>query len=301
MLTTLKQLETRLENAKKRNVAVVCADEQSISAVLNPALKPYIHPVFFGNEAQIKDILTKQYDIQEAYDIVPSSDDCDSAQKAVASIKNGQCDVLMKGYLQTRDFLKAIIDKEQGIVGDRLLTHIALNEIPTYHKVLLTTDGGMVVHPDFKMKQEIALNVLEVAHRLGIEKPNIAILSAAEHVNQKHKDSIEARQLQEFLMTDYTFACNAAGPISLDIALSLDSAKKKHYEHPVAGNADILIGSDIDMMNVLGKSITTLAQGSMAGIVWGANVPIVMTSRGSSSQEKLYSLMLALAICEDVL
>jgi phosphate butyryltransferase len=200
----------------------------------------------------------------------------------------------MKGHLQTRTFLKAVVDREKGIATSKLLSHVALNEIPTYHKLLLTTDGGMVTSPSKEEKKILIQHGIEVMNKIGVAKPKVGLLAAAEKVNPKITSSVEAEEIMQEFQNEAPDSCWIDGPISLDLSLSKEVARIKHYESPVAGDADIVVGPDITTMNVLGKSLTILAGAKMAGLIMGASVPIVMVSRGSTEEEKAYSILVAM-------
>lgn len=226
--------------------------------------------------------------------VVPAETEEECAAIGVKMAKNNELDFLMKGHLQTRTFLKAVVDREKGIATSKLLSHVALNEIPTYHKLLLTTDGGMVTSPSKEEKKILIQHGIEVMNKIGVAKPKVGLLAAAEKVNPKITSSVEAEEIMQEFQNEAPDSCWIDGPISLDLSLSKEVARIKHYESPVAGDADIVVGPDITTMNVLGKSLTILAGAKMAGLIMGASVPIVMVSRGSTEEEKAYSILVAM-------
>lgn len=284
-----ESLLKKFDVKQKVRIGVVCPhDKVSIQAVFNPLVVDYVQPVLIGNSQIITDLLaTFDYHAE----VVPSESEETSAALAVQLVKEGKLDCLMKGHLATRTFLKAIVNKELGI-AEQLLTHVAVNDIPNYHKLLLTTDGGMVLQPTKTEKRTLIAHGVKVMQKLGVKKPKVGLLAAAEIVNPKITSSVEAQELAtEFAETaDFEIA----GPISFDLATNREIAEIKHYENPVAGEADVLVGPDITTMNVLGKSLTGFSKATMAGIVMGAKVPIVMVSRGSNEKEKAYSILVAM-------
>ncbi len=291
-MSKFERLLATFQISKKIRIGVVnAADEATIKAVFHPKISRFLEPVLIGNEQAIKLVLAK---LKKTADIIPAETDEDSAATGVQLAKAKQIDFLMKGHISTRTFLKAVVNKEQGISGGRLLGHIVLNDIPTYHKLLLTTDGGMVLKPDKEEKKQLIAYSIDVMNRIGIEKPKIALLAASEVVNPKIPSSVEAEEIMHELQHEFPESCEIDGPLSLDLAVSKEIAQKKNYVSSVAGEADILIGSDITTMNVLGKSLTVLAGGQMAGIIMGADVPIVMVSRASSVIEKMYAILMAM-------
>lgn len=286
------ELLTNFSSDQKIRIGVVCAnDEVTIQSVFNEKVRDYLEPVLIGDEEKMIPILAENGFSARLVSAV-TEEDC--AAIGVEMVKKKEIDFLMKGHIQTRTFLKAVVDREKGIAISDLLSHVALNEIPAYHKLLLTTDGGMVTAPSKEDKKILIKHGIEVMNKIGIEKPKVGLLAAAEKVNPKIASSVEAEEIMQELQAEAPDSCWIDGPISLDLSLSKAVAKIKHYESPVAGDADIVVGPDITTMNVLGKSLTILAGAKMAGLIMGASVPIVMVSRGSTEEEKAYSILVAM-------
>ncbi|MGL9729875.1 phosphate acyltransferase [Enterococcus sp. DIV0756] len=286
------ELLTNFSSDQKIRIGVVCAnDEVTIQSVFNEKVRDYLEPILIGDEEKMIPILAKNGFSARLVSAV-TEEDC--AAIGVEMVKKKEIDFLMKGHIQTRTFLKAVVDREKGIAISDLLSHVALNEIPAYHKLLLTTDGGMVTAPSKEDKKILIKHGIEVMNKIGIEKPKVGLLAAAEKVNPKIASSVEAEEIMQELQAEAPDSCWIDGPISLDLSLSKAVAKIKHYESPVAGDADIVVGPDITTMNVLGKSLTILAGAKMAGLIMGASVPIVMVSRGSTEEEKTYSILVAM-------
>lgn len=286
------ELLTNFSSDQKIRIGVVCAnDEVTIQSVFNEKVRDYLEPVLIGDEEKMIPILAENGFSARLVSAV-TEEDC--AAIGVEMVKKKEIDFLMKGHIQTRTFLKAVVDREKGIAISDLLSHVALNEIPAYHKLLLTTDGGMVTAPSKEDKKILIKHGIEVMNKIGIEKPKVGLLAAAEKVNPKIASSVEAEEIMQELQAEAPDSCWIDGPISLDLSLGKAVAKIKHYESPVAGDADIVVGPDITTMNVLGKSLTILAGAKMAGLIMGASVPIVMVSRGSTEEEKAYSILVAM-------
>lgn len=286
------ELLTNFSSDQKIRIGVVCAnDEVTIQSVFNEKVRDYLEPVLIGDEEKMIPILAQNGFSARLVSAV-TEEDC--AAIGVEMVKKKEIDFLMKGHIQTRIFLKAVVDREKGIAVSDLLSHVALNEIPAYHKLLLTTDGGMVTAPSKEDKKILIKHGIEVMNKIGVEKPKVGLLAAAEKVNPKIASSVEAEEIMQELQAEAPDSCWIDGPISLDLSLSKAVAKIKHYESPVAGDADIVVGPDITTMNVLGKSLTILARAKMAGLIMGASVPIVMVSRGSTEEEKAYSILVAM-------
>lgn len=292
-------LSTLKNNKTAKRLGLVCAeDPKALGAVMKVWKEGLITPVLFGNKEKIKSILAEWHgDMPEGDpEIVEAEGAADSAEKAVAAVRNGQVDFLMKGRLETPELLRAVVNKEKGLAAGRVMSHVALNEIPAYHKLLLTTDGGMLPYPDLEQKKGITENAVAMMNRLGYECPKVCVLASSENVNPKMPETTDAVALKEMNRSGEIKDCIIEGPISLDLAMVKERAEEKGYESPCAGDADILILPNVHAGNILGKSLVEMAGAKMAGLVLGAACPIVLTSRASSFEEKFNSLMLACLI-----
>lgn len=282
------------ENKKK--VAVVAAhDEHTLEAVFKARENNIVDPILIGDKAEINDILSKNnYFLNDEY-ILDIKNESDAAYKAVELVNTNKADFIMKGKIQTADLLKAVVDKEKGFRTDRLMSHFVIQEIPSYHKLLVTTDGGMVMYPGLEEKKQIIQNAVDTLISIGYEKPKVAVLAAVEKVNPKMPEAIDAAELKKMNEAGEIQNCIIEGPISYDLAMNKESATIKGFNSPVAGDADILVTPNITAGNILGKCLIYSANSKMAGFIVGAKVPIVLTSRGSSSEEKYLSLVLSAA------
>ncbi|MEG0285130.1 MULTISPECIES: phosphate acyltransferase [Vagococcus] len=295
----LKKQLSSTASTPKRVVVANASDEHTLSAVMSLYKEGILIPVLIGEKSVILELLEKMAVSSETIktlDIIDIAGDTEIAEKAVSVIRDGDGDVLMKGHIQTRDLLKAVVNKEKGIRESKALSHVAINEIPYYHKLLFLTDGGMMLTPDVDTKEDILLNALSLTKKLGYVHTNVAVLDASENVNPKLQASTDAVILKDRFESNDFGDVTVEGPISLDLSLSKEIAKEKDYESPVAGEADILLVPDIVAGNLLGKSMVTFGKGKMAGLVLGAKVPIIITSRGSTTEEKMNSLMIACAM-----
>lgn len=280
----------------RKKVAVAAAhDEHAMEAVFHAAENNIVEPVFIGYKEKIKEIAAKLGKTVSDDSIIDTADDIEAAAKAVELARNGQVDFIMKGKLQTADLLRAVVDKEKGLRTGKVMSHVSIQEVPSYHKLLITTDGGMMMYPDLEQKKKIIENAVEVLHSLGYENPKVAVLAAVETVNPKMPESVDAGKLKEMNQNGEINGCIVEGPISYDIAMNKESGEIKGFVSPVAGDPDILIVPNITCGNILGKCLVYSAGAKMAGFIVGAKVPIVLTSRGSSSEEKYLSLVLSAA------
>ena len=294
----LKNLEAMAElvkaNPKKKRIVLCCAhDEHSLDAVYEAYKDGIVTPIFVGKEEEIKKICNEEgFDFGDVT-IYNIDDDVECAKKAVELIRNGEGDFLMKGKMQTADLLKQVVNKETGLQIGKIMSHVGIFEIPNYHKLVVMTDGGMLVSPDLEKKAKIINNAVETLHNMGYENPKVGVLCAAEKLNEKAQESVDAAALKEMNEKGEISGCIVEGPISYDIALNKDIADFKGFESPVAGDADILIVPNMAAGNMLGKSWCLTAGGEMAGIIVGAKAPIVLTSRGATAEEKFYSIVFA--------
>ncbi|MCD8323507.1 MAG: bifunctional enoyl-CoA hydratase/phosphate acetyltransferase [Clostridiales bacterium] len=296
----LKNFDVLIEKVKgfpepKRVVVAAAGDAHTLEAIKEAVDEGIVVPVLVGDKAKIQEIAAEIGLTVAEEDIYDVPDVVEAAQKAVALIREGKGDFIMKGKLETAQILKPVVNKETGLGTGRVMSHFVLDEIPNYHKLIVTTDGGMMTYPTLEQKKDIIVNTVETLKALGYENPKIACVAAVEKVNPKMPETVEADALKQMNKNGEIKDCIVEGPISLDIALSKEIANVKGFDSPVAGDADVILVPNIQVGNILGKSITVIAGGNMAGFIVGAQVPIVMTSRGSSAKEKYLSLVLAAA------
>jgi phosphate butyryltransferase len=212
----------------------------------------------------------------------------------VALVRAGEADMLMKGVLDTSILLKAALNKENGLNAGRLTSHVAVMEVPTYHKLLIVTDAAINIAPDLAGKLDIIANAVQVARAIGLANPKVALLAAVEKVNwDKMPCTADAAIITQMNRRGQLKGCIVDGPLALDNAVSAESAQIKKIVSEVAGDADILVAPDIEAGNILYKCLLDLGQAKGAGIVVGASKPIVLTSRADSAETKLASIALA--------
>ena len=277
-------------NPVKKRIVLCCAhDEHSLDAVYEAYKEGIVTPVFVGKEDEIKAICKENgFDFGDVK-IYNEDDDVEAAKTAVRLIREGEGDFLMKGKMQTADLLRQVVNKETGLQCGKIMSHVGLFQVPNYHKVV------MLLAPDLEQKVKIINNAVDVLHALGYEDPKVAVVCGAEKLNKKAQESVDAAALKEMNQNGEITGCTVEGPISYDIALSKEIADFKGFESPVAGEADALIMPIMAAGNMLGKAWTVSSTGMMAGIIVGAKAPIVLTSRGSTAEEKFYSIVLAAA------
>lgn len=281
-------------NDTKKKVAVAAAhDEHTLEAVFRAVNDKLVEPVLIGNKDKIIEILHKLSVEFDDNKIIHTDGDTEAAEKTVELINEGNADFIMKGKLQTADLLKAVVNKEKGLRTGNVMSHVAILEIPAYHKLIAVTDGGMMMYPNAEEKKQIIENVVDVFLAMGYECPKVAILAAVETVNPKMPEAVDADILKKMNQNGEIKNCLVEGPISVDLTFNKESAKIKGYKSPVTGEADIIIAPNITTGNIMSKALLEFANGTMAGMIVGAKVPIVLTSRGATSEEKYLSLVLS--------
>ena len=295
-----EELEDLVRGRAPGRIAVAAAHDdhvlQSVNAVCNLG---YASAVLIGDKEKIFEHADNlELDLSNIT-IIKELDPQACAVQAVNMVNNGEADILMKGQLQTAELLRAVLAKEQGLRTDRLLSHIGLYEMPSYHKLLMVTDAGINIQPDLQQKAQIIKNAVEVAHCLGNDNPKVAVLSAVELINSSMSATLDAAALSLMAKRGQIRNCLVDGPLAMDNAIDRQAARQKHIESEVAGDADVLLAPNIEAGNILVKSLVFLAQARSCGIITGARVPLVVTSRAESSEAKYYSILLALALGEN--
>jgi phosphate butyryltransferase len=297
VLHSFNDLTAKVRNIGKKTAVVAAAhDEHALEAVLTASGEGYIDYLLVGNREKIHEIAAILHSAVADNAIIDSASEMEAAEKAVALIREGEGDFLMKGKLETATLMRAVINKETGIRKESIMSHVAFFEVPAYHKLLGATDGGMIPYPTLEQKIIIIKNAVEVFRTLGYERPKIAVLAASETVNERMPETSDAKALKEYCAKGELGDCSVEGPISLDLTLSKESAAIKGYESPITGDADILVVPNIACGNILGKSLVYMGHAKMAGCIVGAKVPVVLTSRGASAEEKQLSIMLSAAL-----
>jgi len=292
-----KELIEKIQNdkSKKRVVVVVAQDEHTLQAVFKAKKDGIVEPILIGDKVKIKEVLQHLNESIDDEAIINVDGDAAAAIKAVELICENKADFIMKGKIQTADLLRAVVNKEKGLRTGSVMSHIAIFEVPTYHKLLAVTDGGMMMYPNLNDKKQIIENAVNAFIAMGYEKPKVAVLTAVESVNPKMPETVDADMLKKMNKNGDIKDCIIEGPISYDLVMNKQSAKIKGFDSPVTEDTDILVVPNITTGNILGKSLIFSAGAKMAGFIVGAKVPIVLTSRGSTAEEKYLSLVLSAA------
>ena len=285
-------LNVAIERGPKK-IAVACAEDVEIlKAIKYASDEKIVEPILIGNMEKIIEISNNiDFDISgfETYDFSTMEE---SAEKAVRLVSEGNADMVMKGLIDTAKILKAVLNKEYGLRTGNVLSHVAVFDVKKYHKLLFVTDAAMNIAPTLMQKKQIIENSLEVVRAIDISEPKVAVVCAKEKVNEKMICTVEAGKLAEMNENGEIKGCIVGGPFALDNAVSKEAAIVKGIDHPVAGDADIILCPNIEAGNVLYKALNFLSDARSAGIIVGAAAPIVLVSRADSKDAKLNSIAL---------
>lgn len=296
-ITNLRQLEDEARRVGPRVVVVAAGQEPELLEAAHDATAGGIARfVLVGDESTIRSLGAERgIDLTEMTIIdVPSTSL--SAREAIRRVREGSADLAMKGKIDTAEFLRAALDRDAGLRTGRLLTHVAIYEIPGIDRLLFVSDAGMVALPTLEDKVAIVQNAVDVAHRIGIPEPRVAVLAATEMVNPKLPTSLDAAALSKMAERGQIRGAIVDGPLALDNAVSIESARAKGIRSPVAGLADILIAPNVEAGNMLVKAITYFAGGKMAGVVAGGQRPLIVASRSDPHETKLASIGLGVLL-----
>jgi phosphate butyryltransferase len=296
VLKTLNDLNRLVEGTMRKKLVLAAAqDQHSLGAVIKAWKNNIIEPILIGDKEGIQNICAlNNYDITGVR-IIHEPDTEKSVEMAVRMVSSKQADILMKGKIGSSTLLKCVLNKEWGLRTGNLLSHFALFEVETYHKVIAVTDVAMNIAPNLQEKIAIVNNSVACLNRLGYIMPKVAVLGAVEMVNENMEATLDAALLSKMNQRDQIKNCIIDGPLAFDNAISLESAQHKGIRSEVAGETDLLLMPDIEVGNVLYKSLVFFAKAKVASIILGALVPIVLTSRSDSEQAKYDSILLAAA------
>jgi phosphotransacetylase len=275
-------------------VAYPC-EATALSGAVEAAKRGLIVPLLVGPAARIKEIATSSGIDLDKLEIVDVPHD-EAAAKAVSLIREGRAEILMKGSLHTDELMSAIVARDGGLRTGRRISHVFVMDVPTYHKVLIVTDGAINIAPTLEDKVDICQNAIDLAVSLGLEKPKVAILAAVETVTSKMPATIDAAALCKMAERGQIKDGVLDGPLAFDNAISKQAADTKGIQSKVAGDPDILLAPDLEAGNILAKQLSFLANADSAGMVLGARVPVILTSRADSVRSRIASCAVAMLV-----
>jgi len=293
-LSELKEL--LVDKPTRRLVLAAAQDNNSLTSALKAAQDGFIEPILVGDKEAVQNIATQLNLDLSGVRMIHEPDTEMAVEIAVKMVRSNQADILMKGQVGTSSLLKAVLNKEWGLRSGALLSHFAIFEVEAYHKLIAVTDVAMNIAPNLQEKISIVNNAVACLNKLGVEMPKVAVLGAVEMVSENMQATLDAALLSKMNQRDQIKHCIIDGPLAFDNAISLESAKHKGIRSEVAGDTDLLLMPDIEVGNVLYKSLVFFAHAGVAAVILGATAPIVLTSRSDSDQAKYYSILLAAAI-----
>lgn len=292
----VKNFDHLLELVKqkgKKKVVIISADDLDLLKVASKAEEMELAEfILLGDPAEIEKIISEN-NLSISAKIIEEKDHKKAADKAVDMVVSGEADILMKGMLQSGIFLKAVLNKEKGLNIGKQITQISVIEKENNDGLLMITDCAIAMNPDLMEKKAILENAVELAHKLGYEKPKAAVLASVEVINPSMPDTIDAAVLSKMSERGQIKGCIVDGPFALDNVISMESAEHKGIKGPVAGNADIILVPNLSVGNTLSKAITFFAKKKVPSVTMGVAVPIVFTSRTEHMDGKLLSIAMA--------
>lgn len=298
MIHKLSELIERAKSKSKRKIAVAAAEDEPVLKSIMAAMKEgIVTPILIGNKADIENIaLSINFDLSDVQIVHNNKGANESASIAVSMVKSGEADILMKGFVSTGALLKAVLDKENGLRKGKILSHVAFFESPHYHKLLCVTDVAMNMDPDFDTKVHILNNAVEACHNIGIEIPKVAVVAAVEVVNPKMEATVHAAMMKTMSDRKQFTGCIVDGPLALDNAVNKEAAHHKGIVSDVAGDCDVILVPNLEAGNMFYKALNFMGGATVAAVIMGASVPIVLTSRSDSGSSKMFSIALAAAM-----
>jgi len=298
-ITKLEQIVEKVKSLpNKRLVGAFTVDSHSIEAINEAIEFGLIDATLVGDENIIKKSCEELKISPSKFEIIHEPNDVIATAKAVDLINQGKGDILMKGLISTETYMRAILNKDKGLLPPKaVLTHVSVIENPNYHKLLIVGDVAIIPLPDIHQKVAIVNSLIRTAKSLGIEKPKVALIAAAEQVSMGITSSYEAALISKMADRGQIKGAFVEGPLSIDLAIDKESAEIKGMKNDVVGDADCLLFPNIEAGNVFYKTNTKLAGAELAAMVFGAKVPCILSSRGDSAKTKLYSIALTALVC----
>jgi len=300
-VTKLEQMFDLLKSKdKKRLVAAFANDSHTIGAVNQAVDMGLIEATLVGDKDIISKVCSEMKIDIDKFKIVQEPDEMKAAEKAVELINDGKGNILMKGLVSSDKYMRAILNKEKGLMANpnSILSHVTVIENPRYPKLIIVADVAIIPLPDLKQKIAMTNYLIQTAHALGIEKPKIAILAATEQMSIGMPACVDAAIIAKMADRGQIKGAIVDGPLALDVAIDKESCEIKKLNSPISGDADAILFPNIESGNVFFKTNTKLAGAELGAVVFGAKVPAVLTSRGDSEKTKLYSIALAACLAK---
>ena len=294
MTSEFESILLSMKPKKMHTVAIAAAtDVNVLQSVINAHKMGFVNAILCGDQDEIKSVSEKNNLDISNFKIIHCSDELESARTAVSCVRSGRADILMKGLIHTADVLRAALNREYGIRGDDILSHVSVMYSPSRKRTLFLTDIAMVMYPDLETKVKLIKNAVSVARHMGVDMPRVAPLCAVETLNPAMQATVDASELYNMNQRGEICECVVSGPVGFDIAVSPDAARIKGIKGPVAGNADVLLFDNIEAGNNTLKAMVQFGDWIFGGIIVGARAPIIVNSRSDSDISKLFSIACA--------
>ena len=295
MIRNFRELIGKVQSGPPQTLSVAVAqDDDVLLSVWNAYKNRIIKGAYLvGNEKEIRGIAEHNGIDLSVFTVVNEEDKAKACETAIKLVYEGKASLPMKGFVDTSIALKALLHKEHGLRTGNLICHVGLMEVEGFDRMFLLSDSAMTIAPTLEQKVDLIKACTQIAHAMGNEEPKVAVLCAVEKVNPKMPATLDAEELTRMNEAGEITGCIVKGPLAIDNAVSVEAAKHKGIDHPVAGHADILITPDIEAGNILNKSMEYFAKCEKAGCIMGAAKPMVLTSRASSDTSKMNSIALA--------
>lgn len=302
MTKSFDDLLSKVSECEMKKVSVAVAQDSAVLEAVKAAKERGIaDAVLVGDEAEIRKIAEEIHMDLTGYEIINEPDVIEASLKAVSLVHDGKADMYMKGLIDTKNFLKSVLNKEVGLRTGKMLSHVAVFEIPGVDRLLYLTDVAFVTYPTLEDKIGIIANTVEVAKACGIECPKVAPIAAVEVVNPKMPATVDAAELTRMNDEGEITGCVIDGPLSMDLAIDAEAAKHKGAEgRKIVGDADIILFPDIHAGNITYKTIVHTTQAKNGCVLTGTKAPVILTSRSDTFETKVNSIALGAVIAEEL-
>jgi phosphate butyryltransferase len=296
MITSLRQMADAVRSAgKKQRIAVAWAqDPNTVGSLFRAVSEGFAEALMIGNSEQILNTCRETGADPDRFTIIEAANEKEAAEMAVSMTRSGEADIVMKGLVGTDKFLRAVMDREKGLLPPKaVMSYVCAVEIPAYHKLLFITDTAVIPFPDLDQKVAMAEYAIAMARRFGIARPSVALIGASEKVSSHFPSTLDYSVMCKMAERGQISSCTMDGPVDLFLACDPASVKIKGVETPLAGNADILLFPSLEACNPFYKSLMLFGRGELAGMICGTSKPVVLMSRSESELSKYYCVALA--------
>ncbi len=302
MSKSFDDLLSKVSQCSKKKVAVACAQDDAVLEAVKAAKERNIaDAILVGDEAKIREIAAQMNMDLTDYEIINEEDPNEAALKAVSLVHDGKADMYMKGLIDTKSFLKSVLNKEVGLRTDKTLSHVCVFEVEGIDHLLFLSDVAFVPYPDLDTKAHIIENTVEICHACGIANPKVAPIAAVEIVNPKMPVTVDAAELTRMNAEGQITGCIVDGPLSLDLAIDPEAAKHKGAtDRKIVGDADVLLFPDIHAGNITYKCLVHTAKVKNGNILTGTKAPVILTSRSDDFETKVNSIALGAVVAEEL-